>query len=85
MGKRMHWQYCQLCSKPVIYHADAFEMQEHIWKELADRMEEHQLNLCRKCLKDFGVCDGKPEFGDCVGADNVINCSAHDESERARW
>ena len=82
---RTYWKYCDLCSKPVKYVADPLEMRDNISKELAIRMEEHQLNLCRSCNKDFASCNGNPEFGACVGLDNVINCSAYDETEEPRW
>lgn len=68
------WRYCRLCGKAVEYVPEVFETKETTWKELDIRMYEHQLNLCNDCEHDFGGCKGKPEFGDCVGNDNVINC-----------
>ncbi len=85
MTTSTHWRYCPLCSVAVKYQPELFEMPGHISKELDDRMYEHQLNLCRTCKENFAECDGDPEFGNCVGADNVVDCSVHDESERVRW
>ena len=80
-----HWRYCPLCDKAVVYMADPFETKEKARKELDDRMDEHQLNMCRTCQNDFATCNGKPEFGECVGNDNVIGCASYNESETARW
>jgi len=80
-----HWKYCDKCKRAVIYEPDPFEMPDTISRELKIRMEEHQLNLCRTCRKDFAACNGKPEFGQCVGEDNVINCPAHEQAEQPQW
>lgn len=76
MGKI--WRYCRLCKKAVIYKPEVFETDESMFKELGIRVEEHQLNLCTDCQHDFGACGGNPEFGDCVGDDNVINCDKYE-------
>ncbi len=80
-----HWRYCMLCRKAITYTPDVFEMEEKVWKELDIRMEEHQLNLCRTCKNDFPTCDGDPEFGNCVGDDNVVACGKYGEADEARW
>lgn len=38
---------------------------------------EAHVHLCLTCPKTFATCDGKPEFGKCVGNDNVIECSGY--------
>lgn len=70
-----HWKYCSLCEKAVRYTPDMFDMQESIRRELDIRMYEHQLHLCGTCRSDFATCEGSPEFGNCVGNDNVVNCA----------
>lgn len=68
------WRYCLKCKVAVVYFPEAFETKESASRELDIRMYEHQEHSCRTCKKEFATCKGNPEFGDCVGKDNVINC-----------
>ncbi len=56
-----------------------FEPREKSERELAIRIDEHQIHLCLTCDKHFAECQGEPEFGNCVGNDNVIACDSHKE------
>ena len=76
----MIWQYCDLCETAVKYEPEVFETKESASKELDIRTEEHKEHLCRDCTQHFAECDGEPEFGNCVGNDNVISCDKHERT-----
>lgn len=74
----MIWTYCDKCGKAVKYEPEVFETKESASRELNIRLEEHQLHLCLTCKHIFATCSGEPDFGKCVGNDNVQNCEGYD-------
>ena len=80
MMPTLFWTYCNKCRKAIgidYYPFNASQnYQDDIDKELALKMSFHQENLCSDCKYKFAFCKGNPEFGDCIGNDNVIGCNS---------
>lgn len=45
--------------------------------------EDTKQHLCDSCSKEYPTCDGKPEFGDGFGGDNVFKCDEYEKEEGA--
>lgn len=79
VSKLYYWIYCKKCGKPAGMDKQTFfELSEFRRdKELVARLYEHQQHLCKTCIFDFAECIGRPEFGECVGNDNVVSCDKY--------
>ena len=66
--------WCPKCGRPIVFTHLSSMRNETINKELLKAVEKHQLHKCIDCKFDFASCYGNPEFGDCIGKDNVVRC-----------
>ncbi len=76
-----YWRYCPKCEKAVA--VEGLPAYDSPWPlsvtdALDEAMEEHQFHYCNTCKNHFAECKGNPEFGNCVGNDNVVSCDKHE-------
>lgn len=45
--------------------------------------EDTKQHLCDSCSEKYPTCDGKPEFGDGLGNDNIFKCDGCEKEEGA--
>lgn len=80
--KLLYATNCNKCGKLIGIDHYPFnaspDYKDDINRELALKVSGHQKNLCNRCRYEFANCQGDPKFGDCLGNDNVIECSKWD-------